>query len=55
MRVGKAARSPTTGNRTATISGTPAKNTNGSRALTITATNQVGTVSQTFTLKVRRS
>ena len=44
-----------TGNGQATISGTPARNTNGSRAITITATNQVGTVSQTFTLKVRRS
>jgi YVTN family beta-propeller protein len=44
-----------TGNGQATISGTPAKNTNGSRAITITATNSVGTISQTFTLKVRRS
>ncbi|MGH3186308.1 MAG: putative Ig domain-containing protein [Streptosporangiaceae bacterium] len=44
-----------TGNGQATISGTPARNTNGSRAITITATNQVGATSQAFTLRVRRS
>jgi YVTN family beta-propeller protein len=44
-----------TGNGQATISGTPAAGTGGSRAITITATNQVGTASQTFTLTVHRS
>ena len=44
-----------TGNGQATISGTPAAKTTGSRAITITATNEISATSQTFTLKVRRS
>jgi DNA-binding beta-propeller fold protein YncE len=43
-----------TGNSQAAITGTPAKGTAGSRAITITATNQIGTTSQTFTLTVHR-
>jgi Putative Ig domain len=43
-----------TGNGHAAITGTPAKHTAGSRAITITAANQLGTTSQTFTLTVRR-
>ena len=43
-----------TGNGHAAISGTPAAGTAGSRAITITATNQIGTISQTFTLTVRK-
>jgi hypothetical protein len=42
-----------TGNGQAAITGTPAKGTTGSRA--ITATNQVGATSQTLTLTVRRT
>jgi hypothetical protein len=41
------------GNGQATISGTPAARTVGRRALTITATNQLGVASQTLTLIVR--
>ena len=44
----------TTGNGHAAITGTPAKGTAGSRAITITAANQVGTTIQTFTLTVHR-
>jgi YVTN family beta-propeller protein len=43
-----------TGNGQATISGTPAAKTTGSRAITITATNQIRATSQTFTLTVRK-
>jgi putative Ig domain-containing protein len=43
-----------TGNGQAAITGTPAAGTAGSRAITITATNQLGTASQTFTLTVRK-
>jgi Putative Ig domain len=43
------------GNGHAAITGTPAKGTAGSRVITITAANQVGTTSQTFILTVRRS
>jgi hypothetical protein len=43
-----------TGNGQAAISGTPATGTAGSRTITITATNQLGATSQTFTLTVRR-
>jgi YVTN family beta-propeller protein len=44
----------TTGNGHATISGTPAAKTTGSRAITITATNEISAISQTFTLTVRK-
>jgi YVTN family beta-propeller protein len=44
-----------TGNGQATISGTPAAGTGGSRTIKITATNQLGAASQTFTLTVHRS
>ena len=40
------------GNGTATITGRPAPGSGGSYQLTITATNQLGTTSQTFTLNV---
>jgi large repetitive protein len=40
------------GNGTATITGRPAPGSGGSYQITITATNQLGTTSQTFTLKV---
>jgi hypothetical protein len=40
------------GNGTATITGTPAAGSGGSYPITITATNQLGTTSQTFTLNV---
>jgi YVTN family beta-propeller protein len=43
-----------TGNGQAAITGTPARDTTGRHVITITATNQVGTVSQTFILTVRR-
>jgi Putative Ig domain len=43
-----------TGNGKAAITGTPAKGTAGSRAITITAANQFGTASRTFILTVRR-
>jgi len=43
-----------TGNGHAPISGTPAANTTGSRAITITATNEISATSQTFTLTVRK-
>jgi YVTN family beta-propeller protein len=43
-----------TGNGQAAISGTPAAGTAGSRAITITATNQLGTTSQSFTLTLRK-
>jgi YVTN family beta-propeller protein len=43
-----------TGNGKAAISGTPAAGTAGNRAITITATNQLGATSQTFTLTVRK-
>ena len=38
------------GNGTATLSGTPASGTGGSYPITITATNSVGGVTQSFTL-----
>jgi YVTN family beta-propeller protein len=41
------------GNGQAAISGTPAAGTAGNYAITITATNQLGGYSQTFTLKIR--
>jgi hypothetical protein len=40
------------GNGTATITGTPAAGSGGSYPITITATNQLGTTTQTFSLKV---
>jgi streptogramin lyase len=40
------------GNGTATISGTPQPGDGGAYSITITATNQLGSTSQTFTLKV---
>jgi YVTN family beta-propeller protein len=43
-----------TANGKAVISGTPAAGTAGSRAITITATNQLRATSQTFTLTVRK-
>jgi YVTN family beta-propeller protein len=43
-----------TGNGQAAITGTPAKDTAGSRAITINAGNQFGGASQTFILTVRR-
>jgi YVTN family beta-propeller protein len=43
-----------TGNGQAAISGTPAAGTAGSRAIKITATNQIRATSQTFTLTVRK-
>ena len=43
-----------TGNGQAAITGTPARDTAGSRAITITAANQFGTAGQTFILTVRR-
>ena len=43
-----------TGNGQAAISGTPAAGTAGSRALIITATNQLGATSQSFILTVRK-
>ena len=40
------------GNGTATLSGTPAVGSGGSYSITVTGTNQLGSTSQTFTLKV---
>jgi hypothetical protein len=40
------------GNGTASIAGTPAAGSGGSYSITVTATNQLGSSSQTFTLKV---
>jgi hypothetical protein len=43
------------GDGTATIAGTPATGSGGSYSITVTATNQLGTTSQTFTLKVKEA
>jgi Fibronectin type III domain/Putative Ig domain/Carboxypeptidase regulatory-like domain len=43
------------GNGTATIAGTPEAGSGGSYSITVTATNQLGTASQTFTLKVNEA
>jgi hypothetical protein len=43
------------GDGTATIAGTPAVGSGGAYSITITATSSVGTVSQTFTLKVKEA
>jgi hypothetical protein len=41
------------GDGTATISGTPSGNARGTHIITLTATNSVGTTTQTFTLVVQ--
>ena len=41
------------GNGTATITGTPATGSGGSYSISVTATNQLGTATQAFTLKVK--